>query len=67
MGIRRHATCRQRFLAVKGRQCDLAIMETDIRYDCAGVDWGLVSETLKRVGMARFKHPEKMREKGFTD
>ena len=52
---------------MKGRQCDLAIMETDIRYDCAGVDWGIVSETLKRVGMARFKHPEKMREKGFTD
>ncbi len=27
-------------------------MEVDIRYTCSDVDWGLVSETLKRVGMA---------------
>lgn len=42
-------------------------MEIDIRCDCAGVDWGIVSETLKRVGMARFKNPGKMGEKGFTE
>jgi len=50
--LTRHATCLQRFLAVNGRHRRLAIMEIDIRYDCAGVDWGIVSETLKRVGMA---------------
>jgi len=27
-------------------------MEVELRYDCSGVDWGTVSETLKRVGMA---------------
>ncbi|MGV8057279.1 MAG: GNAT family N-acetyltransferase [Smithellaceae bacterium] len=27
-------------------------MEIDIRYDCAGVDWKAIAETLKRVGMA---------------
>ena len=27
-------------------------MEIDIQYDCSEVDWGIVSETLKRVGMA---------------
>ena len=27
-------------------------MEIEIRCDCAGVDWAIVSETLKRVGMA---------------
>jgi GNAT superfamily N-acetyltransferase len=26
-------------------------METEIRFDCAGVNWGRVCETLKRVGM----------------
>ena len=27
-------------------------METEIRFDCAGVDWKIVSETLRHVGMA---------------
>jgi ribosomal protein S18 acetylase RimI-like enzyme len=27
-------------------------MEIDIRFECSGVDWKTVSETLKRVGMA---------------
>ena len=27
-------------------------MEIDIRYDCSGIDWTTVSETLKRAGMA---------------
>jgi GNAT superfamily N-acetyltransferase len=30
-------------------------MEIDIRYDCSGVDWKTVSETLKRVGMAYYE------------
>jgi predicted GNAT family acetyltransferase len=30
-------------------------MEIDIRYDCSGVDWKSVSETLKRVGMAYYE------------
>ena len=37
---------------MNGRNRCLVIMEIDIRYDCAGVDWGIVSETLKRAGMA---------------
>jgi len=27
-------------------------MDVDIRFDCSGIDWTLVSETLKSVGMA---------------
>ena len=27
-------------------------METEIKYDCSGVNWNEVSETLKRVGMS---------------
>ncbi len=34
-----------------------------IRTDCTGVDWGLVSETLKRVGMAW--HPPDLHRKAF--
>lgn len=30
-------------------------MEVDIRYDCSGVDWACVAETLKRVGMAFYE------------
>jgi ribosomal protein S18 acetylase RimI-like enzyme len=30
-------------------------MELDIRFDSGGVDWRIVSETLKRVGMAYFE------------
>jgi GNAT superfamily N-acetyltransferase len=30
-------------------------MEIDIRYDCTGVDWEIVSETLRRVGMAYYE------------
>jgi len=32
-------------------------MTLEIRCDCAGVDWNIVAETLKRVGMA-FTEPE---------
>jgi ribosomal protein S18 acetylase RimI-like enzyme len=32
-------------------------MELDIRCDCSGVDWKIVSETLKRVGMA-YEEPD---------
>ena len=27
-------------------------MDVELRFDCAGVDWTLVSDTLRRVGMA---------------
>ena len=27
-------------------------MDVELKFDCAGVDWTLVSETLRRVGMA---------------
>lgn len=27
-------------------------MELDIKYDCTGVDWKIIADTLKRVGMA---------------
>jgi hypothetical protein len=27
-------------------------MELDIRFDCNGVDWQIVAQTLKKVGMA---------------
>lgn len=30
-------------------------MEVDVKQDCAGVDWKVVSETLKRVGMAHYE------------
>ena len=30
-------------------------MEIDIRFDCSGVDWKVVSETLRRVGMAYYE------------
>lgn len=30
-------------------------MEFDIRFDCNGVDWQLVADTLKKVGMAHFE------------
>jgi ribosomal protein S18 acetylase RimI-like enzyme len=29
-----------------------ALVETEIRHDCTGVDWKKVTETLKRVGMS---------------
>ncbi len=32
-------------------------MDMDMRFDCADVDWRIVSETLKRVGMA-FHEPD---------
>ncbi|MDD2335644.1 MAG: GNAT family N-acetyltransferase [Geobacteraceae bacterium] len=30
-------------------------MGFDIKFDCSGVDWQLVAETLKKVGMAHFE------------
>ncbi|MDD2316909.1 MAG: GNAT family N-acetyltransferase [Desulfobacterales bacterium] len=36
-------------------------MKTDIRCECSGVDWKIVSETLKRVGMACYE-PEAHRK-----
>ncbi|MCL5126592.1 MAG: GNAT family N-acetyltransferase [Deltaproteobacteria bacterium] len=30
-------------------------MKIDLRYDCAGVDWNIVSETLRDVGMAYYE------------
>lgn len=42
-------------------------MDLDIKFDCIGVDWQVVAETLKRVGMARFKNAAAMSEKGFTE
>ncbi len=30
-------------------------MEEEIRYDCSGVNWKTVSETLRRVGMAYYE------------
>ena len=31
------------------------MVEIDIRYDCSDVDWKVLSETLKRVGMAYYE------------
>jgi ribosomal protein S18 acetylase RimI-like enzyme len=36
-------------------------MAVELRLDCDGVDWGRVSQTLERVGMAFFE-PEKHRQ-----
>ena len=30
-------------------------MEIKVKFDCLGVDWKIVSETLKRVGMAYYE------------
>ena len=30
-------------------------MELDIRFDCNGVDWQIVAQTLEKVGMAHFE------------
>ena len=40
-------------------------MELEIKYDCAGVDWRLVTETLKCVGMA-YGEPDEQ-EKAFRN
>jgi ribosomal protein S18 acetylase RimI-like enzyme len=29
-----------------------SLVEIDIKFDCSGVDWKVISETLRRVGMA---------------
>lgn len=42
-------------------------MERQIKLDCIGVDWTVVSDTLKSVGMARFKKDISMKERGFTE
>ena len=39
-------------------------MELDIRFDCAGVDWQVVAETLKSVGMAH--HEPDMHRRAFA-
>lgn len=38
-------------------------MDLDIRFECSGVDWNRVSETLQRVGMASYE-PE-MHKRAF--
>jgi ribosomal protein S18 acetylase RimI-like enzyme len=38
-------------------------MEIEIRFDCAGVDWKCVSETLKQVGMTH--HDPGVHQKAF--
>ncbi len=30
-------------------------MKAEVKFDCSGVDWEIVSETLKRVGMAYYE------------
>ena len=37
------------------RQREDIFVETDIKFDCSGVDWNVVSETLRRVGMAYYE------------
>ncbi len=39
-------------------------MKLELKFDCAGVDWAFVSETLKRVGMA--SRPPELLQKSFT-
>lgn len=38
-------------------------MDVELKFDCAGVDWTLVSDTLKRVGMA--SRPPELHRKAF--
>lgn len=40
-------------------------MRLEIKFDCSGVDWELVSQTLKRVGMA-YHHPD-IHKKAFEN
>lgn len=40
-------------------------METEIKFDCAGVDWKKVADTLERVGMA-FYEPD-LHQKAFEN
>jgi GNAT superfamily N-acetyltransferase len=30
------------------------VLETDISFDCSGIDWNMIPETLKHVGMAYY-------------
>ena len=39
-------------------------MTVELKFDCAGVDWAFVSETLRRVGMA--SRPPELLRKSFT-
>ncbi len=39
-------------------------MEIELKFDCAGVDWAFVSETLRRVGMA--SRPPELLQKAFA-
>ena len=39
-------------------------MAIELKFDCAGVDWAFVSETLRRVGMA--SRPPELLRKSFT-
>lgn len=39
-------------------------MSVELKYDCAGVDWAFVSETLQRVGMA--SRPPELVQKAFA-
>jgi hypothetical protein len=42
-------------------------MEEDVRFDYSEINWGIISQILKQVGMALFKTPHIMTEKGFTE
>ena len=39
-------------------------MNVELKFDCTGVDWTFVSETLRRVGMA--SRPPELLQKSFT-
>ena len=39
-------------------------VNVELKFDCTGVDWAFVSETLKRVGMA--SRPPELLQKSFT-
>lgn len=40
-------------------------MKTEIKFDCSGVDWGLVADTLRRVDMACYSPA--LHEKAFRN
>jgi len=42
-------------------------MEIEVKYNCTFVDWEVVRDTLKEVGMGYFCNADKMKEKGFTE
>jgi ribosomal protein S18 acetylase RimI-like enzyme len=47
------------------KEWNSALMEVEIRHDCSGIDWQVVSETLKDVGMAYYE--PRLHKKAFEN